>query len=346
MVKICSVSAIAKIIESHSLDKLLSDLIQELKKDFARWSDFDKRPRSSFGNDDGVLELMPISDQELFSYKYVNAHPKNPFDNKQTVTAIGQLSNMSDGYPILISEMTLLTALRTAATAALATDLLSKKDSSVLSLIGTGAQSDFQAVATRLVRPIKTIKFYDIDQNAMQKFQKNMSHYDFELIPCKSHEEAVEGSSIITVCTAARKHEIVIKDEWVKKGMHINGLGGDCPGKTELDKKTLERSKVIVELFEQSFIEGDIQLFATKGEAKKAVHAELWQLINNLKSKRESSDEITVFDSVGFAIEDLSVLKMIYNMSNKYNIGQNIDMIPNITDPKNLFSVLNKSYKT
>lgn len=305
-----------------------------------RWEEFDKIPRPAFHVPDGVIELMPTADKSLFSYKYVNGHPKNPLQNKQTIVATGQLSSVLDGHPLLISEMTLLTALRTAATSALATDLLARQNATTLALIGTGAQSDFQALGTRLVRDIKTIRFHDTDPKAMQRFMRNISSYDFELVPCASNEEVVQGADIVTVCTACKQHVDVIMDAWIKPGVHINGLGGDCPGKTELQLSLLKRAKVVVEFFAQSFIEGEIQRFSEM-EAKQIVHAELWQLLKGTKVTRTDDDEITIFDSVGFAIEDFSVLKLTHELAEKYDIGEPMNMTPNLSDPKDLFSVLN-----
>lgn len=335
-----SVDKLTTLLKKHTLEQFLLDLIDKLKHDFLRWEEFDKIPRPAFHVPNGVIELMPIADKEFFSYKYVNGHPKNPLQNKQTIVATGQLSSIADGHPLFISEMTLLTALRTAATSALATDLLARKEANTLVLIGTGAQSDFQALAANLVRDIKTIRFHDIDNAAMQRFEKNMKAYPFELIPCSSNEEAVIGADIITVCTACKNHVDVIMDGWVKPGVHINGLGGDCPGKTELEKKLLKRAKVVVEFFEQSFIEGEIQRF-DEAEAEKLVHAELCELLKGSKVTRTSSDEITIFDSVGFALEDFSVLKLTYELAKKYQIAEPTNMIPQLNDPKNLFSVLN-----
>ncbi len=339
MIKVISVEKLTELLERHSLDQFLLDLIQQLKHDFLRWEEFDKMPRPAFHVPDGVIELMPIADKTLFSYKYVNGHPKNPLQNKPTIVATGQLSSVADGYPLLISEMTLLTALRTAATSALATDLLARQNATTLALIGTGAQSDFQALGTGLVRDIKTIRFHDTDPKAMQRFMHNMRAYNFELIACKSNEEAVREADIVTVCTACKQHVDVIMDEWIKPGVHINGLGGDCPGKTELQLSLLKRAKVVVEFFSQSFIEGEIQRFS-EIEAQQIVHAELWELLKGTQLARSSANEITIFDSVGFAIEDFSVLKLTHNLTEKYNIGEPMNMTPNLSNPKDLFSVL------
>lgn len=337
--KLITVQDLAAIIKKHTFKQFQLDLISYLKEDFTRWQEFDKSPRYAAHVPGGVLELMPTADKQLFAYKCVNGHPANPFDGKQTVVATGQLNEIKYGYPLLISEMTTLTGLRTAAASAMASQYLSREDSTVLALVGTGAQSEFQARTLGLVRPIKTIRYFDTDPAAMDKFEKNMATHGFELIRCDSAEDACNGADIITVCTACKNHVVVIDNNWVKSGMHINGLGGDCPGKTELDYKILFRGKVVVEYTEQSMVEGDIQQLSPE-EVKQVLHAELWEIINGSKKGRETSDEVTIFDSVGFAVEDFSVLRLTYDLANKYDIGHDVDMVPPIVDPKNLISVL------
>jgi ornithine cyclodeaminase len=337
--KLITVQDLASIVKKHGFDNFQKDLIQYLKEDFVRWSEFDKSPRYAAHVPGGVLELMPTADKQYFSFKCVNGHPANPFDGKQTVVATGQLNEIKYGYPILLSEMTTLTGLRTAATAVMVSDYFARKDSSTLALLGTGAQSEFQARTLKLVRPITTIRYFDTDPLAMDKFEINMKDKGFELIRCNSAEEACKNADIITVCTACKGHFIVVDNAWVKPGVHINGLGGDCPGKTELDKNILFRGKVVVEFKEQSMIEGDIQQL-TPAEVEKVLHAEIWEVLEGKKSGRESADEVTIFDSVGFAVEDFSVLRLTHDLAHKYGIGHDVDMIPPITDPKNLISVL------
>lgn len=338
--KLVTVQDLAQIVHKHGFDNFIRDLIQYLKEDFVRWSEFDKSPRYAAHVPGGVLELMPTADKQYFSFKCVNGHPDNPFSGKQTVVATGQLNEVKYGYPILLSEMTTITAFRTAATAILASEYLSRKDSSVLGLVGTGAQSEFQALALKLIRPITTVRYFDTDPAAMDKFERNMADKGLTLVRCNSAKEACEGVDIITVCTACKKHVVVIENDWVKPGMHINGLGGDCPGKTELDKNILFRGKVVVEFTEQSMVEGDIQQLSID-EVAQVLHAELWELIRGSKVGRENADEVTIFDSVGFAVEDFSVLRLTHDLAHKYGIGQEVDMVPPIADPKNLISVLN-----
>lgn len=337
--KIIGIQEFSLIIQKHGFIQFLDDLIKALRMDFSRWDDFDKSARYASYVPGGVVELMPIRDQEYFSYKYVNGHPKNPLLGLQTVVALGQLAEVKTGYPLMISEMTLLTALRTAATAALASDLMSRGDSKVLAIIGTGSQSEFQVLAQSCVRTIQEIRYFDLDPEAMEKFRNNLKDISLKFIPCSSEEEVVLGADIIVTCTAKKGHLIVLPDDFVKPGIHINALGGDCPGKTELDIKTLLRSKIFVEYFPQTKVEGEIQQLDSD-TIEKGVMGEIWELASKKKQGRISYQDITLFDCVGFALEDFSVLRLVYELSNRYEVGQEIDLIPDIQDPKNLFALL------
>jgi ornithine cyclodeaminase len=217
---------------------------------------------------------------------------------------------------------------------------MSRKDSKVLAIIGTGAQSEFLVRAIKLVRDITEVRYFDIDSFAMDKFENNFTDLEvnnLNFVRCSDAEEAVLGADIITTCTACKAHVDVIKNYWVKEGVHINGLGGDTIGKTELEFSILDRSKIVVEYFDQAIIEGEIQRYS-KEEGKQKVYAELYELVNNTKIGRENEYEITLYDSVGIALEDYSALTLTYELANKYNIGQEIGLIPILKDPKNLVS--------
>ncbi len=338
--KIITVEALTELIKRHGFENFMTDLMKDLKEDFSFWESFTKLPRPAMHVPDGVLELMPICDNKTYySFKYVNCHPKNPLHDKQTVVATGQLSRIDTGYPILFSEMTILTAFRTAATSALVTDLLARKNSTVVALVGTGAQSEFQIKGLQLVRNIKEVRYFDTDSQAMDKFENNMRNSSIKLIRCKDAQEAVLGADIITVCTACKAHVDVIKNEWIVPGVHINALGGDTVGKTELEEGILLRSKIVVEYFDQSIIEGEIQRMSRE-EARKFVHAELHELITGSKSGRDNESEITLFDSVGIALEDYSVLKLTNTLAEKYNLGEDLTLLPAIKDPKDLFGAI------
>lgn len=325
------------IIAKHSLRNIFTDLITYLEEDFKRWEAFQKSPRYASHHKKGVVELMPTSDGELFAYKYVNGHPANTAIGKPTVLALGQLSDMETGIPLLLSEMTILTAIRTAATAAMAAKYMSRPNSKTMAIIGTGAQSEFEAIAHTLVRPIETIKYFDIDQNAMDKFRKNLSKMPQNFVPCTSAKEAVSDADIIILLTAAKESVHILDDSWVKEGTYIGALGGDCPGKTELPASLLRRSRIVIEHRDQSIIEGEIQLLTPD---EQMACDELWEVIRNQKPGRINEQEVTVFDSVGFAIEDFSILRLFYDLSCQYSISHNLPMIPQMEDPKDLFSLI------
>lgn len=340
--KIITVESIIQILQQHGFDNYLFDLMCVLKKDFGKWHSFTIMPRPAMHVPGGVLELMPICDNErYYSFKYVNCHPKNPLIDKQTVVATGQLSRIDTGYPLMFSEMTILTALRTAATSALVTDMMSRGDAHVVAIIGTGAQSEFQIQALQLVRDITEVRFFDIDPLAMDKFEKNMKSKNFRLVRCKNAKEAVKNADIITICTACKDNVDVIKSNWVREGVHINALGGDTVGKTELELSLLSRCRIVVEYFDQSYIEGEIQRLTLK-KAKKLVIGDLHEIINGAKMGRVTDQEITLYDSVGIALEDYSVLKLTYELSGKYHIGKNLNMTPVLNDQKDLFGSLHE----
>ncbi len=337
--KILTEETLIKLINTHGLENYLTDLMKKLRIDFGRWQKFDKIPRPAMHVEGGVLELMPICDSIYYSFKYVNCHPKNPDIGLMTVVATGQLSRIDTGYPLMISEMTILTALRTAATTAIATDLMARKESRILAIIGTGAQSEFLVTAMKLVRDIAEVRYFDIDPLAMDKFEDNMKSASLRLVRCADAQEAVRGADIITTCTACRANVDVLKDEWIRPGVHINGIGGDSVDKTELEFSILSRSRITVEYFDQCVIEGEIQRFA-KEEAISKIHAELHELVTGAKSGRESETDITLYDSVGIALEDYSALVLTYDLANLYDLGEELNLTPSITNPKNLISVL------
>ncbi len=241
---------------------------------------------------------MPMSDKDFYSVKLVNGHPLNSQKNLLTVAALGVLVDAKSGYPLMITESTLLTALRTAATTALATKYLARRKSKNLGIIGAGAQSEFQCLGAMAVLDIERIYYFDLDSAAMEKFALNMQGFGVDLIECKSACEVVGNSDVLITATASKGANKVVLADWVKEGTHINAIGGDCPGKTELDPKILERAKIVVEYLTQTKIEGEIQNLQNRQD----VYAELWELASGVKKGRENSEEITLFDSVGLRL--------------------------------------------
>lgn len=311
----------------------LTKLAGYVRSDFERWSDFEKSARVASHSKVGVIELMPTSDGKLYSFKYVNGHPNNPKTGKLTVTAFGVLADVATGYPLLISEMTLLTALRTAATSAFAASVLARPDSRIMALVGAGAQSEFQALAFQALVGINEVHVYDPDPHAVDKFMANAAGFGLKLVRSPSVAAAVDGADIVTVCTAVKGKVSVVDRSMLSPGTHINAIGGDCPGKTELDADILEIGKYVVEFAPQSRVEGEIQQAAPDYPV-----AELWEVLAGIKDGRTSDADITVFDSVGFAIEDFAALRLVHDLVGRR--GPALDLVPDLADPKNLYGEL------
>lgn len=335
MIKLITISDVKKIIHHVGVHAFFRELINELDHQFSRWHAFQKSPRHAIHISSGVLELMPICDDELYAFKYVNGHPNNPASNKLTVAAIGMLAEVKSGYPLMISEMTILTALRTAATSALASKYLASKNTKRVGIIGTGAQAEFQVLAHHALYDLESVLYFDIDARAMKKFERNLKNESFKLIECENAKATLENVNIITTATASKKQARILHRDWLHDGLHINGIGGDCPGKTEMEDAIVHDAKIVVEYLPQSKMEGEIQILKNNG-----IYAELWELASGEKKGRESEKEITLFDSVGFALEDFAILKLIYSLSEKYGIGQIVDMVPVMDDPKDLFGLI------
>ena len=208
---------------------------------------------------EGVIELMPTCDGQVYGFKYVNGHPTNTRDGRQTVTAFGVLADVATGYPLLLSEMTLLTALRTAAISAVAAKHLAPEGARIMAIIGNGAQCEFQALAFRAVCGIDTVRLYDIEPAATAKSARNLAGSGLTVVICRSAEESMEGAQIITTCTADKQYATILTDNMIGSGVHINAIGGDCPGKTELHRDILMRSDIFVEYPTETRIEGEIQ---------------------------------------------------------------------------------------
>lgn len=335
MVQFVSVSKILDLVNRQGIENVLKGMTEYVEEDYRRWQLFDKTPRVASHSKVGVIELMPTSDGELYSFKYVNGHPKNTREGKQTVTAFGMLADVNTGYPFFLSEMTVLTALRTAATSVMAARHLARPNSSTMAIIGNGAQSEFQALAFKAVMGITNLRLFDVDGEASEKCAANLGGKGFNITICRSSEEAVAGADIITTVTADKQAATILTDNMVGAGVHINAIGGDCPGKTELHKDILLRSKIFVEYPEQTRIEGEIQQLAADHPV-----IELWEVITGAVEGRSSERDITLFDSVGFAIEDFSGLRYIYDLVKQDEDLEDLEMIAEPADPRNLFGLL------
>ena len=313
----------------------LRGIADNIHADFLRWETFDKSARVASHSRDGVIELMPIADDQTYAFKYVNGHPRNTRLGLSTVMAFGVLADVATGAPLLLSELTLTTALRTAAMSAVAAQALARPGSRVMALIGNGAQSEFQALAFHHLLGIDTLHLFDTDPAATAKLQANLQGMGLRTEVCTSAADAARGADIVTTVTADKTRATILTPDMIEPGMHINAVGGDCPGKTELHADVLRGAAVFVEYAPQTRIEGDIQQLPQDFAV-----TELWEVLAGRLPGRTDGAQVTVFDSVGFALEDFSALRFMRDAALELGVGQPIALIPELSDPKNLFGAL------
>ncbi|MBB5986754.1 ornithine cyclodeaminase [Sphingobium sp. B1D3A] len=327
-----------RLVHHHGIEQVLRDLTDEIEADYRRWDLFEKAPRLASHSNDGVIELMPTSDGEVFSFKYVNGHPSNTAKGFQTVAAFGLLARVDTGYPLMLSEMTLLTALRTAATSAMVARHLAPKEARTMAMIGNGAQAEFQALAMKAVIGVREVRLYDIDPAATRKAAANLRGRGLTVVSCESAQTAIEGAQIITTCTADKAYATILTDNMVGAGIHINAIGGDCPGKTELHRDILGRAATFVEFEPQTRIEGEIQQMPADYPV-----TEFWRVLRGEAPGRTDARQITLFDSVGFAIEDFSALRYIHGKLHGSDFFHQLDMLADPDDPRDLFGMLQRA---
>ncbi len=324
-----------RLVRQLGLAACTAGIAARIEADFGRWADFDKTARVASHSPQGVVELMPIADAARFGFKYVNGHPGNPTLGLPTVMAFGVLADVATGTPLLLAELSLMTAIRTAAMSALVARRLARPGSRTMALIGNGAQSEFQALAMRDMVGIKTLRLFDTDPAATTKLVANLAGSGLQLLCCASIAEAVAGADIVTTITADKARATIITPAMLAPGMHLNAVGGDCPGKTELHPDVLRAASVFVEYAPQTRVEGDVQQLPADFPV-----TEFWQVLTGAHPGRRSAAEITVFDSVGFALEDFSALAWLHQAAQALGIGEWVQLVAASVDPKDLFGTL------
>lgn len=177
MTRFVDVPTMSQLVHDIGIAQFIGDLAGAIRDDFINWPSFDKSARVASHSDLGVIELMPVSNAQRYAFKYVNGHPKNTQRGLYTVMAFGILADVETGYPVLLSELTVATALRTCATSLMAARALARPDSRRMALIGNGAQSEFQALAFHYHLGIEEIAVYDVDPLATEKLIRNLSAY-------------------------------------------------------------------------------------------------------------------------------------------------------------------------
>ncbi|MBU2618000.1 MAG: alanine dehydrogenase, partial [Euryarchaeota archaeon] len=283
-------------------------------------------PKSYLFFSNGDLRVMPayISPEDIAGVKIVSSHPNNPKKGLPTVMVVIILNDPKTGEPMAIMDGKYITDMRTGATGGIAAKYLARKDSRVVGMIGSGAQAKTQLLALAEVITIDKVKVSSRTKSHAIRFTEEMSRtLDLNIVPTDSNEEAVRNSDIVVTTTPSRKP--IVMSDWISDGMHINAIGADAPGKRELDADILLRSKIVVDDWKQASHGGEINIPLSKGIiSKEDVHGELGEIVAGKKVGRENDEEVTVFDSTGLAIQDVSTAYLVYRKAEVEGRGSKI----------------------
>ena len=270
---------------------------------------------------DGDFRAMPAALPGAAGMKWVNVHPGNPLKGLPTVMAVLIYNDPATGYPLAIMDATESTAFRTAATSAIASKYLARKNSTTLGIVGAGRQASTHIMAHRLIFDFKEIRVFDISSEAVARLIKGFPESP---IKERSLEETVKSD---IVCTLTPAHQPVVKSRWIMPGTHINAVGADAQGKEELEPSILNDAMVVVDDLRQASHGGEINVPISKGLFKKQqIYATLGEIITGIKTGRTDNKIITVFDSTGLAIEDIAVARLLYEKARNKGTGLTVNL--------------------
>ena len=282
------------------------------------------------GEANGVFLAMPayLRASGALGMKLVSSYPDNPGKyNLPTIQATILYYDHQTGRPLALMEGARITAVRTGAASGLATQYLAREASRVAGLIGSGVQAETQLEAVCCVRPVTQAKVYSPTSSRAASFAARMSaRLDIDVRAVDEARHAVEGCDIVIAATTAKYP--VVKGEWIGSGTHINGVGSHVPDKRELDSDAVRKAKVVVDSLEAALEEaGDLLLPLAEGViTREHIYAELGELAAGSKPGRTGQQEVTFFKSVGLAIEDVAVAKLVYERARSRGIGRDLDL--------------------
>jgi alanine dehydrogenase len=262
----------------------------------------------------GTLRIMPayMEELEIAGTKIVNVHLKNQEKGLPTVMATIILNDPKTGALLAILDGTYITNLRTGAAGGVAAKYLARKNSKRVGLVGAGVQAETQLLALSFLFKIAAVKVFDSKREKAEQFAKRLS--EKTKLPVEVAASIEEAVAADIVCTVTPSYQPIVRKEWIKPGTHINAIGADAPGKEELDPEILKTAKIVVDNFAQASHSGEINVPLAKGIiGQKNIYAELGEIIIGKKTDRESDNEITVFDSTGLAIQDISCARLVYD---------------------------------
>jgi ornithine cyclodeaminase len=267
----------------------------------------------------GILGLMPSwrgGSSPVYALKEVCVFPGNPVRGLDTHLGAVLLHSGETGELLAVVNAAAVTAIRTAAVSAVATRLLAREDASVLAIIGGGAQARSHLAAIPLVRNINTVRVYS----------RSGATGDLARYAAGSAEEAVRGADIIVTATSSK--DVIVRREWIADGAHINAVGSSIASARELDGATVAAASLFVDRRESTVNESGDYLFALREGAISGpghIRAELGELLTGRAEGRKSDGEITLFKSLGLAIEDLASVAFLYEKATRLGRGVSLD---------------------
>lgn len=275
----------------------------------------------------GDVRSMPARVGEAISLKWVNSHPHNP-ERFGLPTVIGTLilTDPATGWPLAIMDGTVLTAFRTGAAAAVATQLLAREDAASLGLVGAGAQAAHQVAAISFVRDLRTVVVSDMRADVAERLAARIRAHAPKLDVRVGTLAAASACDIVSTTTPS--HTPIVKSEWVARGAHVNAMGADAAGKQELDPDILGNAVVVVDDWGQATHSGEINVPLTQGILRpEHIRGTLGAILEKAIPGRSSAREVTVFDSTGLAIQDAAVARVVFERANREGLGTRVDLV-------------------
>jgi ornithine cyclodeaminase/alanine dehydrogenase-like protein (mu-crystallin family) len=271
---------------------------------------------------------MKSDSGEALAVKVVSLYPGNPARGLAYIQAAVLVLESDIGRAIALLEGSALTAIRTGAGSGAAIDMLARKDSKVVAILGAGAQGRTQLEATCVVRNIETVFIFNPTPEKAKAFAEEMAGLNFipmDIRVAKTAREAIENADII--CTATTSSKPVFDDHDIKPGTHISAIGTYTPQMQEVPVETVARARVVVDSYATVMEEaGDIVLAIQAGAFRESdIHAELGEIILGSKAGRESEDEITFFKSVGNAVQDAAAAQLALQNARSMQLGKEVD---------------------
>lgn len=262
----------------------------------------------------GDILLMPClaPDLGIFTTKIVTVFPKNLSVGLPTIQAVLIGVNPENGAPYLVSEARALTGLRTGAATAISIKYLARKDSKTLGIVGCGYQARWQLLAATEVHNFEEIRIYDIDNSRMQNFKNSFKEiFGEKILSERSVDDLVRASDVIITATTSKAP--FVKKRMVRPGTHISAIGAYTPEMAELEAELIAESKLVVDSREAALLEaGDIIQAIKRGlMTEEKIYAEIGEIIAGKKMGRTSSDEVTIFKSVGLSVQDAAAASLL-----------------------------------